>query len=72
LTQKPIVSIIVLNWNGKQYLETCLSSLIQQTYPDIEIILVDNGSCDRSVELVKSKYPGIIVIEHNKNLGFAM
>ena len=72
MTLKPTVSIIVLNWNGKQYLETCLSSLIQQTYPDIEIIFVDNGSCDGSVEFVKSKYPGVIILQHDKNLGFAM
>lgn len=72
MTLKPIVSIIVLNWNGKQYLETILSSLLQQTYPHIEIIFVDNGSCDGSIEFVKSKYPGVIIIEHPKNLGFAM
>lgn len=72
MTLKPTVSIIVLNWNGKQYLETCLSSLIQQTYSDIEIIFVDNGSCDGSVEFVKSKYPGVIIVHHDKNLGFAM
>jgi len=71
VTLKLTVSIIVLNWNGKQYLETCLSSLLRQTYPDIEIILIDNGSCDGSVEFAKSKYPGVIVIEHGKNLGFA-
>jgi GT2 family glycosyltransferase len=67
-----LVSIIILNWNGKQYLETCLSSLLRQTYSDFEIIFVDNGSSDGSVEFVKSKYPGIIVIQHAKNLGFAM
>ena len=72
MNQKPIVSIIVLNWNGKQYLETCLSSLLQQTYPHIEIIFIDNGSSDGSVEFVKIKYPGVIIIENHKNLGFAM
>jgi len=72
VTLKPTVSIIVLNWNGKQYLETCLSSLLQQTYPDIEIIFVDNGSCDGSVDFVKSNYPGVFILEHDKNMGFAM
>jgi GT2 family glycosyltransferase len=72
VTPKPTVSIIILNWNGKQYLDTCLSSLLRQTYHEIEIIFVDNGSCDGSVEFVKSKYPGVIIIEHHKNLGFAM
>ncbi|NJD76620.1 MAG: glycosyltransferase family 2 protein [Candidatus Methanoperedens sp.] len=72
LIPKPTVSIIILNWNGKRYLETCLSSLLQQTYKDIEIIFVDNGSLDGSVEFVKSKYPEIIILKHQKNLGFAM
>jgi len=71
MTILPTVSIIVLNWNGKQYLETCLSSLLRQKYPDIEIIFVDNGSTDGSVELVRNKYPSVIVIAHDKNLGFA-
>ncbi|MCX9083191.1 MAG: glycosyltransferase family 2 protein [Candidatus Methanoperedens sp.] len=72
MTQKPTVSIIVLNWNGKQYLETCLSSLIKQTYPYIEIIFVDNGSSDGSIEFVESKYPEVIIVKHLRNLGFAM
>ncbi len=72
MTLNSLVSIIILNWNGKQYLETCLSSLLRQTYSDIELILVDNGSSDGSVELVKSKYPGVIIVQHHKNLGFAV
>ncbi len=72
MTLDPYVSIIILNWNGKQYLETCLSSLSQQTYKDIEIIFVDNGSSDGSVEFVKSKYPEVIIVQHERNLGFAM
>ena len=71
MTIVPTVSIIVLNWNGKQYLETCLSSLLRQKYPDIEIIFVDNGSIDGSVEFVREKFPSLTVIIHKKNLGFA-
>lgn len=71
MTNVPTVSIIVLNWNGKQYLETCLSSLLKQKYPDIEIIFVDNGSTDGSVEFVREKFPSLTVIIHKKNLGFA-
>ncbi len=66
-----IVSIIVLNWNGKQYLELCLSSLYKQVYRNIEIILVDNGSSDGSVEFVESSFPGVIILRHEVNLGFA-
>ena len=71
MTIQSTVSIIVLNWNGKQYLETCLSSLERQTYKSIEIILVDNGSIDGSIEFVKKKFPGVLILSHDKNLGFA-
>ncbi len=71
MTILPTVSIIVLNWNGKQYLQNCLSSLLRQKYPDIEIIFVDNGSTDGSVAFVREKYPSAIIIMHKKNLGFA-
>ncbi|MFZ3383838.1 MAG: glycosyltransferase family 2 protein [Candidatus Methanoperedens sp.] len=67
----PIVSIIVLSWNGKQYLETCLSSLVRQTYKSIEVILVDNGSSDGTIEFVRNSFPGVIILRHDKNLGFA-
>lgn len=65
------VSIIVLNWNGKQYLETCLSSLVRQTYKNIEIIFVDNGSSDGSIDFVRNKFPGVVISGHTTNLGFA-
>ncbi|VVB56312.1 Glycosyltransferase AglI [uncultured archaeon] len=71
MTLRPTVSIIVLNWNGKQYLETCLSSLLIQNYKNIEIIFVDNGSSDGSIDFVRTKFPGVIILGHNTNLGFA-
>ena len=49
----PLVSIIVLNYNGKHLLRKCLSAIMKRTYyQDYEIILVDNNSSDGSVELV--------------------
>lgn len=71
MTNMPIVSIIVLNWNGKQYLETCLSSLERQICKNIEIIFVDNGSHDGSVDFVKNRFPGVVILRHEKNLGFS-
>lgn len=71
MTPQPIVSVIVLNWNGKHYLETCLSSLLGQTYQSLEIILVDNGSADGSVEFVRDRFPEVTIIENDTNLGFA-
>lgn len=49
----PFVSVIVVNWNGKWLLTPCLHSLMEQTYAHREIILVDNGSVDGSVDMVR-------------------
>jgi GT2 family glycosyltransferase len=65
------VSIIIVNWNGKHYLDTCLSSILNQTIRDFEIIMVDNASTDGSVDYLKEKYPFIKIIQTNQNLGFA-
>ncbi len=68
---KPKVSIIIVNWNGRHYLDTCLSSVLNQTYSNFEIIMVDNASVDGSVECVQKKYPSVKIIQTNENLGFA-
>ncbi len=68
---KPKVSVVVVNYNGKKFLDKCLSSLKNQTYPNFEIILVDNASSDGSVEYVKEHFSEIHIIENPKNYGFA-
>jgi GT2 family glycosyltransferase len=65
------VGVIILNWNGKKDTDECLDSLKSITYPNYEIILVDNGSTDGSVEYLKKLHPEIEIIENQKNLGFA-
>lgn len=67
----PLVSVIVVNYNGKVFLKKCLSSLSSQSYPDIEIILVDNGSSDGSTEYVRKNFPAVRILDIKKNLGFA-
>ncbi len=67
----PLVSVIIVNFNGKQYLKNCLSTLSAQSYPAIEVIFVDNGSSDGSAEYVRKEFPPIRTIESKKNLGFA-
>lgn len=67
----PRVSVVILNWNGRRYLEDCLSSLQDQTFTDFEIILVDNGSTDGSVEWVAERFPQVQVIRNETNVGFA-
>lgn len=64
-------SIVVLNWNGKPYLERCLSAALAQSYPDFEVILVDNGSTDGSVQYVSSRFPQVRIVANEENLGFA-
>jgi GT2 family glycosyltransferase len=67
------VSVIIVNWNTKDLLLDCLTSVFQ-TIKSItfEVWLVDNASTDGSVETAKSRFPGIKIIENNKNLGFAV
>jgi len=65
------VSVIVVNYNGLQYLETCLDSLSQQTYASCEIIVVDNGSTDGSLQRARDKYPGLTYLKTGSNLGYA-
>lgn len=64
------VSIVIPNFNGKKYLDGVLKSLARQTYRDFEIILVDNGSTDGSIEYVKEGYPHVRLIQLPENMGF--
>jgi len=70
----PSVSIIVVNFNGKELLKPCLKSLLTTNYPNFEIIVVDNASTDGSVETIKklfSSCPYIKIVENRENLGHA-
>jgi hypothetical protein len=71
LTFQPQVFIIILNWNGKTDTLACLNSLQKSTYSNQEIIVVDNGSSDDSVEQIKSLYSSVTLLEAGKNLGYA-
>jgi len=64
----PFVSVVVLNYNGKHHLKACLDSLLRTDYPRFEIILVDNGSTDGSVEFVQQNYPMVKLVRLRKNL----
>lgn len=66
---QPLVTLIVLNWNGKTLLEECLQSLKKTEYDNLEIIVVDNGSTDGSIEMV-GKLPGVQLIANKTNLGY--
>lgn len=66
----PLVSVIIVNWNGRRFLEDCLGSLSKVQY-NTEIFFVDNASKDDSVAFVKKNYPNIKIINNSKNLGYA-
>ena len=66
----PEMSVIVVNWNGKHFLETCLGALRRQTFRDFEVILVDNDSTDGSVEYVCANFPDVDIIRLSENRGF--
>ncbi len=67
----PKVSVVILNWNGKNFLEKFLPSVIASTYNNLQIIIADNASTDGSVSFVKDKYPQIEIIVNTTNEGFA-
>jgi GT2 family glycosyltransferase len=65
------ISVIIANLNGEKYLPDCLRSLEAQTFRDFEVIVVDNGSTDGSLDLLKRDFPWVRVIALDENLGFA-
>lgn len=69
---QPRVSVIIVNWNGKEYLGDCLESLRHQTFLDFEVIIVDNGSTDGSIDYVQSNFPEFSqILRNSKNLEFS-
>ena len=69
--QNPSVAIVILNWNGRNFLEKFLPSVLASTYTHKKIIVADNASTDDSVEFLKVHYPQIEIIKNNTNEGFA-
>lgn len=70
MSETALFSIVIPHWNGKQHLQTCLDSLRRQTYPALEILLVDNASTDGSQDYVRANYPEVKIIQLDKNYGF--
>jgi GT2 family glycosyltransferase len=67
----PLASIIILGWGGEPYIAACLAALRRQTYPAMEVIVVDNGSPDRTAEIVARDFPEVRLIRTEQNLGVA-
>jgi GT2 family glycosyltransferase len=71
--ETPLISVIVLNWNGIAFLPDCLASLEKQTWPNVEFIIVDNGSKDASADLIRQwteRVPNAQAVFLTRNTGF--
>ncbi len=66
----PRVAIVILNWNGRDDVLNCVSTLPRLTYPNFEVTIVDNASADGSVEALRERFPQQRVLIMEKNLGF--
>ena len=67
----PLVSVLVLNHNGKAFLDDLFQSLLAATYPNFEVVLIDNASTDDSVAYTREYYPGVEILETGSNGGFS-
>jgi GT2 family glycosyltransferase len=72
-SDRPLASVIVLAYNDKEYLEACLSSLLDVDMPaeDYEVIYADNASTDGSADFVAERFPAVKIVRLDKNYGFA-
>ncbi len=67
----PKIAVVILNWNGRNYLEKFLPSVLASSYPNFEVIVADNGSTDDSLDFLQKQYPSVRIIRLDKNYGFA-
>ncbi len=70
MSENPLVSVIVLNYNAGELLLNCVESIKKSTYKNLEIIVVDNISTDKSQKICKEKYPDIKLIQNDENFGY--
>ena len=71
MNPSPKVAIIILNWNGRKYLEQFLPSVLQTSYANYEVIVADNGSTDDSITFLETNFSNIHLIRFDQNFGFA-
>jgi GT2 family glycosyltransferase len=71
INSDPLVSIIVVNYNGLKYCRDCFRSIRELNYPNYEVLMVDNFSTDGSVDYINDNFPEVKIIKLEKNLGFA-
>ena len=67
----PLVSIVILNWNGKEHLSSFLPSVLAATYANKRVIVADNGSTDDSIAFLQQNFPQVEILSSPVNEGFA-
>ena len=67
----PKVIVLLLNWNGRDLMKDSCESYLNNDYPNFEVVMIDNGSTDDSVKYVKKEFPGVIILQNEKNLGYS-
>lgn len=65
------VLVLILTYNGKHLLTDCIPSYLANDYPNFEVVVIDNGSIDGTLEYVKDNWPGVSVVRTEKNLGYS-
>ena len=68
---QPKLTIQIVTYNSLKFLEDCLESLLNQTFKDFQILVIDNYSTDGTTNFLKEKYPGVFIFRNSKNVGFA-
>ena len=71
MTSLPSVAVVILNWNGKNFLEKFLPSVMASDYENLSVIVADNNSTDDSISFLRQKYPGIKILLNTVNEGFS-
>jgi GT2 family glycosyltransferase len=71
LSTAPQVAVVILNWNGKAFLEKFLPTVMSTVPPGVAVIVADNGSSDDSVFFLEKEFPSVRLIKHQTNYGFA-
>lgn len=67
----PLVAVVILNWNGRKFLEEFLPTVCRTDYPNLKIYVADNASTDDSMEFVGREYPQVLRVSNSGNIGFA-
>lgn len=67
----PLLSVLIVNFNGRQFLDECLASLARHLSCTYEVVVVDNASSDGSVEHLRRAHPGVRLVPNTRNAGFA-